>query len=159
MGRSVFNKLKRGSIYISILAIYGAIFWLSESEIIGLRFNKSKSLPFTLFFSTKFSNVSHGKYASFRHPNYQARIAKQILGLPGDRIDIFDNQVLINNTPIAIAKSLSPSGKIFTAIEPQIIPEGCVYVHAVHEESFDSRYKEFGLIKLEALEEELWPIF
>jgi Signal peptidase, peptidase S26 len=39
-----------------------------------------------------------------------------------------------------------------TAIKPQVIPEGRVFLHSTHPKSFDSRYQEVGLVAVSDLE-------
>ena len=54
---------------------------------------------------------------------------------------------------------MSSSGKSYSPIQSGTIPEGYVYVCGSHPDSFDSRYAEFGLIRVENIREKLWPLF
>jgi conjugal transfer pilin signal peptidase TrbI len=144
---------------LALLSLYVGLLFFGETNRFGFRINRSNSLPFTLFYSSKFSDIKRNQFVSFQHLGYSKQIAKQILGLPGDAIEVRDHNIMINDEIISIWKDRSTSGKPYHPIEPQEIPEGYVYVHATHPDSFDSRYAEFGLIKVTDLEEELWPIF
>lgn len=126
----------------------------------GLRINRSASLPYTLFFSKKSSEVSKGMFVTIDHPKDPAcSIAKIVVGLPGDIIEVKDSSVFINQCYFGKIKSQSSSGRVYKPISQKVVPDGYVFLHATHEDSFDSRYEEFGLVPMTCIRERLWPIF
>ncbi len=87
--------------------------------------------------------------------------AKRVLGIPGDRI--IHNKSGITVIPkesdgLSLLTKTS-KGKLLTPIVPfngdqfngwsKTIPEGCLFVAGDNPKSFDSRYKEFGLVPME----------
>ncbi|MBA3814776.1 MAG: signal peptidase I [Alphaproteobacteria bacterium] len=97
--------------------------------------------------------------------------AKRVLGIPGDRIEHNAQGIIIipqvsRNMPLLTETS---KGKPLTPIVPlnegplngaplkrgplkgltKTIPEGCLFVAGDTPKSFDSRYKEFGLVPME----------
>ena len=127
----------------------------------GLRWNRTDSLAYTLFFRTVADPeaLERGSYVSFRHPLSQTRVAKIIVGLAHDSIAICGDEIYVHHTLRGKIQKQSPSGSQLTPIAEQTIPEGYVFVWSPHELSYDSRYEEFGLIPLHTIEDALWPIF
>ena len=72
---------------------------------------------------------------------------KYIAGIEGDYVKREGNKIYVNEKLIGEAKKdtgLHP-------IDSKKIPEGYVFVKGTHEDSLDSRYQEFGLIKEDQL--------
>ena len=152
------NKLLILQIII-VMVVFSSIAWTVEKEGYGLRLNRSTSLPFVVFFSKKIESLEKGKYVAFTHPKTGLTLAKQIVGIPGDFIQIQNQHAFINGQDYGIIKTVSPSGTLITPIAEGCIPKNYLFVHAPHENSFDSRYSEFGLVNIDWLQEELWPIY
>ncbi len=78
--------------------------------------------------------------------NFKGRkFLKYLVGTAGDQIKNVNNNIYVGNSKVGYAETNS----IITPINNGIIPEGYVFVVGTHEKSFDSRYKEFGLVKIE----------
>jgi len=141
----------------------GLLFLFLISELIDnsfLKFNRSKSLPHTLFFSKKPKTISRGMYVSLVHPEMPSiLIGKLIAGVPGDSIEIKGKSIFVNNQYLGEIKTRSKSGKNYRPIQDTVISEGHIFLFAPCEDSFDSRYQEFGLAEISWVKEELWPIF
>lgn len=127
----------------------------------GFRWNRTDSLSYTLFFRTVADSetLQRGSYVSFKHPLNQIRVAKIVVGLPGDSIAIHNDEIYVNHILCGKIQKASPSGSKLTPISEQVISDGCVFVWSPHELSYDSRYAEFGLIPIHTIEDALWPIF
>lgn len=152
-------KLKITLILAIYLAIYGIGFCLADKLSFGIRINHTASLPYKVFLSAPFNTVKRYAHVSFYHPHTSKSLAKRIIGLPGDQISCCENHVYVNDYDCGHAFNMTSSGSPLIPIETGIIPEGYVFVHAPHPDSFDSRYLQFGLIPISLLEETLWPIF
>ena len=126
---------------------------------IGLRINTSESLPFHAFASTPLKEIQRDLYVSLHHPLNSIKLAKKIVGIPGDEIKIDHQHVYLNGKNYGMILDKTRSGTSIHPISEGLIPEGFVFVHASHPQSFDSRYKEFGLIRVDQIIEVLWPIF
>lgn len=90
---------------------------------------------------------------------YGKKIIKQIIGLEGDKIWYDAEQCLwVNDKRIGFLKSKSKDSRFLTPLATQVIPKGYVFVYSEHESSFDSRYKELGLIPISSLEGKVLPL-
>lgn len=127
--------------------------------LFGIRYTTSPSLPYKLFISRPVKHVNRNQYVAFEHPKTETLLAKQIIGVAGDEIAICDNRFYINAQDYGPILEKSTSGITLHPIAQAQIPDGYVFVYAPHEESFDSRYQEFGLVKMEQIQETLWPLF
>jgi len=145
---------------IILIALMGLIsVYLIESEGYSLRWNRSSSLPYTLFFTHKFNQISEGMYVIIDHPKYSSCIGKKIIGRAGDFIEVKNSHVFINGRVIGEARKQSTNGTALHPISSGLIPPGFVFAYAPHPDSFDSRYEEFGLINLDWIREKLCPLF
>lgn len=97
-------------------------------------------------------------YVTIRHPLSKSKLAKQIVGVPGDLIRIDNGAFHVAGKKYGQILTHSRSGSPMTPINEGIIPEGYFFVYATHPQSFDSRYAEFGLVHLDQLVEELCPL-
>jgi conjugal transfer pilin signal peptidase TrbI len=143
-------NMRRFNIYlIFTLIISGILFWIG----IGIRYNVSDSLPFTLYISTPLNSIERELIVNFQLDKSSAVFAKIIAGVPGDRIWHAERVVYVNNKRI---------GEVLDFREPipeGIIPPGFYFMKGIHPKSFDSRYKEFGLVSKNAIKEQLLPLF
>jgi conjugal transfer pilin signal peptidase TrbI len=147
---------------LSILLLYiiGVNIFL-PNPIRAIRYNSSESLPYSIFVGIKTQNecLDYGMIITFNHETNQIPLAKQITGLPGDSINIANGHIYVRGEDLGEVKTVSPSGYRLTPLTERIVPEGYLFVSGKHELSFDSRYAEFGLIPMDAVQEELWPVF
>lgn len=159
------QKIIPSKIYLLFLLLalvngYALINILTEGTYCQhFRINQTKSLPFYLFYASPFKNLEDKMYVSFKHSLLPQDLFKQVVGLPGDLITVNDQHVLINEIDYGFIQLETPSGRSLSPIEAGVIPQGYVFVRATHPLSFDSRYSEFGLVAVEQLKEQLWPIF
>lgn len=153
-------KNKSFLLSLCFLCLVLAAAWMVEVKGYGIRINRTESLPYTLFWSKKAQEISRGMIGSIEHPrNPSISIAKIIVGLPGDPIEIKDEKVFVNGCYLGNLIFRSRSGNTYTPQSHKIIPEDYVFLYSPHEESFDSRYQEFGLVETSWIKEELCPIF
>ena len=146
---------------ILLFVVYFNVAALIDENRLGFCINTSESLPQKLFVRWRsHAKPERGVYVSFFHPMTSEKLAKQVVGIPGDTIQVHARKVLVNGQSFGTCLEKSPrSGKLYTPIESGVIPEGFVFVHAPHIESFDSRYREFGLVSIASLREVLCPVF
>ncbi len=98
-------------------------------------------------------------YTLVYSPWYQGKIIKQIIGLEGDVISVNDRgEVWVNHKRVGIPCALASDGSALMPIEPQIIPEGRVFLYSAHLRGFDSRYQELGLVPSASLEGWVIPL-
>lgn len=66
-------------------------------------------VPFTTWHIAEWSNPQRGDIAVFFSPHDGKRLVKRVIGLPGDTIELRNNQLVVNGTPVeyqAIAEEL-----------------------------------------------------
>ena len=108
----------------------------------------------------KNANIKRGDIVSIQGhtPQYVGNhnFAKRVIGLPGDQIIKSQNHLTLKaqNGAFFITLPLlaqTKEGKPLMPLSLNYIPEGYVFVVGDHLRSFDSRYEEFGLVKLEKI--------
>jgi len=145
-----------------LFVLFQALVWgvalVSGCKEMQVCINHSKSLPETLFlcFEPK-EKPGVGSYVVFDRHDHQ--VIKKIMGMPGDQIEVNDRLVSVAGKKHGIARERSRSGRQYTLVEAGVIPEGFCYVGGTHIDSYDSRYREFGLVWLEEITAVAWPIF
>lgn len=149
-------RIKLTALFLGLLTL-----WILVPRVgcFSLHRNVSESLPHSYYLGVKLKEIERDQYVKFSHFACQIPLAKQIVGIPGDRIFVHDGTVFVNDRYIGTIHEYSRSGMALTPIDPGEIPEGYVFVSAIHTDSFDSRYREFGLVSFSQIEERLCPIF
>jgi conjugal transfer pilin signal peptidase TrbI len=141
------------------LALYFGCFYFIENPPFGIRLNQTPSLPYKLFLSCSSRSPKKYDYVTLHHSSSPNLLVKQIIGFPGDQIIQLNEHIFVGHHDCGKALPFTSSGMPISPIEAHTIPEGYLFVHAPHPESFDSRYQEFGLVQLSQLQEVLWPIY
>jgi conjugal transfer pilin signal peptidase TrbI len=126
---------------------------------VGIRKNVSESLPFSYFLSTKLGEIKREMYVALEHPKSSFLLAKQVIGLPGDEITIRNQILYINDIACGVIQKKNRSNQPIDPIQEGKIPDGYLFVYALHPDSYDSRYADFGLVAISQLKEKLWPLF
>jgi conjugal transfer pilin signal peptidase TrbI len=121
------------------------------TQVTRLEVLSSGSIGKRVVLTLKFLTPEKGDYISIKgqDTDYLSKIdcVKLLVGVAGDKIWRLDDIIYINNKPIARLLTMTRDGKPLTAISNQIIAEGYVFVIGTHKRSYDSRYREFGLVK------------
>lgn len=164
------------AVWIIILTIYGV------SRYYQLNWNYSSSLPQKLWLTLpKNKHLKRGDYVVVKFHDFRMSdpedfeyVVKQIGGVGGDQIIAKDWNGYAEGVPQPNKTSLiyilpdgsyptfdTLSGNHFTPLtkENLTIPKGCYFLHGQHHPSFDSRYKEFGLICESQVYGKSYPIF
>lgn len=146
---------------LGLLMIAGTVGLNAVTMPVRLCINRSDSLPYTLFVSLtgKKESLQKKTIVGFLHPMSKDKIAKEVVGLPGDEIAIKEDLLYLNGRVVANIQQETSKGVKLTPIAQGVIEEGYIFVLGKHELSFDSRYAEFGLVEINSICETLWPIF
>lgn len=72
---------------------------------------------------------------------------KVLRGLPGDVVTVSGLSVALNGEQMGMVKSHSFDGRALHPIAAGVIPPGHFYVQGTGPDSFDSRYRESGLVR------------
>ena len=142
---------------IIICVIIASLYGLAMTHV---RFvlNATPSIPYKFFVllkRTEFSIILPAKerYISFYHPVVQTRVIKQVKGVSGSRLHYDEKGYLwVDDFCVGKPHTTTRDGKELHATKPSIIPEGYVFTYAPHDQSFDSRYEEFGLIPVHLIQ-------
>lgn len=122
-------------------------------------YSRTPSWPYSHFLHLKRVTPHKGDLTAFWHEMRGQKLIKKIIGVPGDKVTKDSEGVIwVNDQKIGKPFSFGSDGKSLHAIEPQTIPEGFVFVYSPHEQSFDSRYQEVGLIPISALMGKVIPL-
>jgi len=143
------NKVNK--IVVSLVCVIGlnlSIVLLGDYYSIGI--NETDSLPQKIFIIKKGTpSFDKGDYILFRKRSiaeYNRPFIKRVAAVEGDKIKIQDHRFYINDFYLATAKSQNLKGETTNLIEEGTVPQGKYFVYAPHKNSFDSRYKEVGLV-------------
>lgn len=114
--------------------------------------NESESLPHGFFMVVKNMHAKRGHFVSIKghqpqYINYTLSCIKEIVGLPGDTIDIRNQDLYINDVWRGPLRHKTKDGRTLTPLKIKIIPKGYIFVRGHSRDTYDSRYEEFGLVK------------
>jgi conjugal transfer pilin signal peptidase TrbI len=120
-----------------------------------LLFNWTRSLPYSVVWLNPTSTFARGDLIVYRFDGEELmqlkkgqRFFKRIVGVAGDRVIVEGRRVLINGADVGIAKQYTLDGHRLEPPQPGVIPAGYYYVQGTHEMSFDSRYRQSGLVHM-----------
>lgn len=98
--------------------------------------------------------------AQRHYPGLRAQpFFKQVKGIPGDRVTVMGRQVFVNGVAMGLAKPTTFDRHPLTPIAETVIPPGYYYVQGTHPDSFDSRYRESGLVPMRQVIGKVTPLF
>jgi conjugal transfer pilin signal peptidase TrbI len=127
------------------------LLWFVVPRYYTIGINDTDSLPYTLFLVRKGALPSvQDNYLVFKkqsNKRYGNRFfVKRIGGRANDVITEENNRFYINGNYVGTAKAFSKDGEPVEKSPPGVIPEGYYFVYSLHKDSYDSKYKEIGLI-------------
>ena len=118
-----------------------------------LLFNWTESLPYSVVWLDSTRDFARGDLIVYRFDGDELmqlkkgqRFFKRIAAVPGDRVSVEERRVLVNGADVGIAKRYTLDGHRLEPLAPGVIPPGYFYAQGTHEMSFDSRYRESGLV-------------
>lgn len=163
---------QRWYLYLPIFAIWGLAYlrlFVDATPRVPVLFNWTPSLPYKVAILHKGTSALHrGDFIVFafagegsrRYPGLAGQpFFKVVCGLPGDTISVAGREVRINGQLVGIAKSHAFDRQPLEPIAPGVIPPGRYYVQGLSPDSFDSRYRESGLVQIEQVIGVVDPLF
>ena len=112
--------------------------------------NMTDSLPDKIYLISKGKlPKAKGEYISFNAPNNQIHkqpFLKLVGGIEGDIVEEESRKFYINGKFVGYAKKHSQTGEKAELGFTGVIPKGCYFVYSDHKDSYDSKYKNIGLI-------------
>ena len=121
--------------------------------------NRTDSLPIKTFVHLRHQVPHKGDYTLVSSPWYGDRLIKKVIAEAGEKVYYDRNGTLyVGSQEVGKVKNLSKTGRSLTPLKEQVIPEGHVFLYAPHQDSFDSRYEELGLVHKNALQGRAVPV-
>lgn len=145
--------------WLMMMSLSGATYLFMTVTAIGI--GQTPSLPYRYYFTIKgltpqlHDLVSIKGHTTVYHPQPLSYV-KRLAGVSGEPITIKHKQLFVGGRLIGPIRTHTRSGQPLTSLKASIIPPGYVFVSADHPHSFDSRYAEFGLVKLEHIQGTTW---
>lgn len=163
---------RRWPLYLPIVAVWCFAYtrlFIDPTPHLPLLFNLTPSLPYRIallqhsprplrrgdFIVFSFDGDAQSRYPGLRGQPF----FKIVRGLPGDTVTVADRQVAVNGENVGIAKTHAYDHRPLAPIAPTIIPPGHYYVQGTSPDSFDSRYRDSGLVRAEQVIGVVVPIF
>ncbi len=120
------------------------------------RVNLSPSMPWTLA-RVEYGRLPHlGELVLYEYRGTMQGLPshtffKEVAGIPGDVISLEGRAVWIGACYMGLAMTATRKGERLRPIAPGVIPAGYFYAKGEHPASFDSRYRESGLVPFDAV--------
>ena len=142
----------------------------SHTPMLPVLFNVTPSIPYWVVWadygSKRFERGDLIVY-SFRGPagdkDYpglrEQPFLKQVVGVAGDVVAVQGREVFVNGASVGVAKTHSFDRRPLDPIGPGVIPAGHVYVRGTSADSFDSRYRASGLVRVADVTAKVRPLF
>ena len=131
-----------------------------------LLFNWTRSLPYSVVWLEPTPTFARGDLVVYRFEGTELmylkkgqRFFKRIVGVAGDRVSVEERHVVVNGVDAGIAKQYTLDGHRLEPVAPGVIPLGYFYVQGTHPMSFDSRYRESGLVHVSQIIGKVHVIF
>lgn len=145
------------------LVIPLAIVWIlayvrvfgEHRPIVPLLFNVTPSMPYSVAWLDRGAPVAKGDYVLYafhgsaekQYPGLSGQpFFKMIAGTAGDRVRAVGRDLYVNDVFVGQAKERLFDGRPVHPLSEQVIPSGYLYVRGTAPDSFDSRYRESGLV-------------
>ena len=158
-------------VLVAAFVVWGFAFtrvMVEPTPRLPLLFNITPSLPYYVAWLEHTDLIVRGDYIIYSfdgaeqqvYPGLRAQpFFKQVRGIPGDRVSVQTRNVFINGAFVGMAKSTTFDGHPLDPIYPTVIPAGYFYVQGTHSDSFDSRYQQSGLVRVDHVIGRVRPIF
>ena len=170
LGRDV---LRRWWLYCALLGIWGLALlrlFVPHVPVLPVMFNWTPSLPYSVVFVDYWHGpVQRGDLVVYRFTGEAGRrdypglkdqaFFKRVAGMPGDTVTVADRDVFVNGLLVGRAKTHTFDRRPLQPISPTVIPPGFLYVQGTSPDSFDSRYRNSGLVPLRDVQATVRPIF
>ena len=145
------SGMVKGAVFLLVFA--NLLFWVAtKTQFLECLSESLQGVRYLIV--VKDTTCARGNIVSIQGHNVahiqEGRLAKRILGLPGDAIWRQENSLCIQSVCLPLLKQ-TKDGKPLTPISARLVPDGYAFVAGDHPRSFDSRYEEFGLVPLKKI--------
>lgn len=130
---------------VSIMLMYGLI---EEYFYTVKAITPSNEHTYFIFKKNKpNTKINVGDYVHFYHPKLKIWIVKKVVGRAGDTVHVQERQLIINSCAFE-TKEQDSMGINLQVNQATKVPTHMFFVAGTHQESFDSRYQDFGFVSL-----------
>lgn len=163
---------RRWYLYLPVFAIWGfayARLFLDPTPRMPVLFNWTPSLPYHVALMQYGSHpvrrddlivFAFAGEAQAQYPGLRGQpFFKRVRGLPGDVITVAGRLVYVNGEAVGFAKTHAHDRHPLAPIQPMVIPAGHYFVQGSSADSFDSRYRESGLVRADQVLGVVVPLF
>lgn len=163
---------RRWYLYLPVFAIWGFAYvrlFVDPTPRVPILVNWTPSLPYHVaLMQFQRHAVQRGDLIVFAfageaqayYPGLRGQpFFKRVRGVPGDVVTVVERAVFINGELVGQAKARAFDGHPLAPIAPVVIPPGYFYVQGVGPNSFDSRYRESGLVHADQVVGIVVPLF
>jgi conjugal transfer pilin signal peptidase TrbI len=164
---------RRWWLYAALTAIWSLALlrlFVHHVPVLPVMFNWTPSLPYSVVYVDYWHGpVRRGDFVVYRftgeagqrdYPGLKEQaLFKRVAGMPGDSVTVADRDVFVNGALVGHAKTHTFDRRPLQPIAPVVIPPGYLYVQGTSPDSFDSRYRNSGLVPLRDIEATVRPIF
>lgn len=172
--RLVHADLRRHRLLFAIVATIWVLalvrVFVHHVPLVPILFNWTPSLPYHVaVVDYRASSVSRGDLvvyafggpaASNAYPGLRRQaFFKRVAGVAGDVVTVHGRDVFVNGVHCGRARTHTFDRRALSPIEPGVIPPGKVYVMGTGAHSFDSRYREAGLVDVASVAAVVRPVF
>lgn len=109
-------------------------------------FVRTNSIPYSVCLQMRHMPPQKYDLCAFMYKGY--KFIKYIIGIEGDKVINLADAIYVDGFSVGRAERTNQ----LTPLDDCTIPKGYVFVSGRHPKSLDSRYKEFGLVKVSDLE-------
>lgn len=142
--------------------------FIDHTPRLPIMYNATPSLPFKLA-AVRYgvSDFSRGDYIVYSFNGPAIRVFpglkgqpffKRIVGVSGDKVTLRGREVFVNGASVGVAKLYAPKRMTLDPIEETVIPPGYFYVAGTDKDSFDSRYRQSGLVRKDQILSAVVPL-
>lgn len=163
---------RRWYLYLLVFGIWALAYlrlFFDATPRVPVLFNWTPSLPYKVALLHPFQHtLRRGDFIVFSFAGDGARaypglagqpFFKIVRGMPGDTVTVDGREVRINGEPVGVAKTHAFDRRPLEPIASGVIPPGLFYVQGLSPDSFDSRYRQSGLVRAEQVIGIVDPIF
>lgn len=144
--------------------------FIHPAPLVPILFNWTPSVPYRVVYVDYASKTLsrgdlivyafEGEAAHRDYPGLKDQpLFKRIAGVAGDTVTVAGREVFVSGVPVGRAKSHTFDHRALEPIEATVIPPGYLYVQGTSPDSFDSRYRNSGLVAVRDVTAKVHPLF
>jgi conjugal transfer pilin signal peptidase TrbI len=143
--------------------------FVHHTPVLPVLINWTPSVPYRIVYVDYFDRALRrgdlvvysfeGQASERDYPGLKGQpLFKRVVGLPGDAVTVSDREVFVNGFAVGHAKTHTFDRRPLDPIEATVIPPGFLYVQGTSPDSFDSRYRNSGLVRQADVKAKVRPL-